>query len=183
MAAKTCRVFAHFLPKFDNQSEGARLSTGPAAAAAAQCLAVSKKHSGHLVMAPPFYSKNGTANLYSRLGEVLLRAHFRAVWPEDEHVFGRWWAHAAEHSLCYSFECVAPRIAGDHGATPCAAYMAPARVGRERHEDTRRIVTARFIRRRGTLGAHSARGGRERRRAIAAPRVRAARRTERPAPI
>ena len=43
---------------------------------------VSKKHSGHLVMCPPFYSKNGSANAFSRMGELLLRGHFEAVWPE-----------------------------------------------------------------------------------------------------
>jgi len=117
-----CRISSHFLPKFDNQSEGARLSSSPAAASA-RCLAISKKHSGHLVMAPPFYSKNGVANFYSRLGELLLREHFGAVWPDTPAAFDRWWAHAEQHSLCYSFECVAPRIAGDHGATPLAAYM------------------------------------------------------------
>ncbi|EOD13585.1 hypothetical protein EMIHUDRAFT_437134, partial [Emiliania huxleyi CCMP1516] len=74
-------------------------------------------------MAPPFYSKNGTANKYSRLGERLLREHFSAVWPGDAGAFGRWWEHAARFSLCYSFECVAPRVCGDHGATPHAAYM------------------------------------------------------------
>jgi hypothetical protein len=117
-----CRVSSHFLPKFDNQSEGARLTSDPAAAGA-RCLAVSKKHSGHLVMAPPFYSKNGVANKFSRLGELLLREHFRTVWPDEPSAFERWWKHATRHSLCYSFECVTPRIAGDHGATPLAAYM------------------------------------------------------------
>lgn len=117
-----CRVSSHFLPKFDNQSEGARLTSDPAAAGA-RSLAVSKKHSGHLVMAPPFYSKNGVANKFSRLGELLLREHFRTVWPDEPLAFERWWAHATQHSLCYSFECVTPRIAGDHGATPLAAYM------------------------------------------------------------
>ena len=116
------RLSSHFFSKFDNQSEGVRLSSAPAAAGA-RCLAVSKKHSGHLVMAPPFYSKNGTANKYSRLGERLLREHFSAVWPGDAGAFGRWWEHAARFSLCYSFECVAPRVCGDHGATPHAAYM------------------------------------------------------------
>ena len=115
------RLFAHFLPKFDNQQQERLLSDG--SLAGARCLAISKKHSGHLVMAPPFYSKNGCANLYSRLGEVVLRAHFEAVWPDDADAFERWWEHANTHRLCYSFECVAPRIAGDHGATPNAAYM------------------------------------------------------------
>lgn len=115
------RLFAHFLPKFENQQE-ARLLSG-SSLAGARCLAVAKKHSGHLVMAPPFYSKNGCANLYSRLGELVLRTHFDAVWPDQDDAFERWWQHAHEHSLCYSFECVVPRIAGDHGATPRAAYM------------------------------------------------------------
>jgi hypothetical protein len=37
--------------------------------------------------------------------------------------FELWWGHAAQHGLCYSFECVSPRVLGDHGATPRAAYM------------------------------------------------------------
>ena len=37
--------------------------------------------------------------------------------------FRAWWLHAEEHGLCYSFECVVPRILGDHGATPEAAYL------------------------------------------------------------
>eukprot|EP00966_Prymnesium_polylepis_P055235 1277392-Prymnesium_polylepis.1 len=117
------RLSAHFLPKFDNQSEATRLSVGEASAGAS-CLIVSKKHSGHLVMAPPFYSKNGCANPYSRMGAILLREHFGSVWPEDaEAQFAAWWAHAEENGLCYSFECVVPRILGDHGATPHAAYL------------------------------------------------------------
>lgn len=75
-------------------------------------------------MAPPFYSKNGSANRYSRMGEILLRRHFAAVWPTNgEARFEEWWAHSEAHGLCYSFECVVPRILGDHGATPDAAYM------------------------------------------------------------
>ena len=119
------RIHAHFLPKFDNQDE-AHLLTRDAAceAGGARCLAVTKKHSGHLVMAPPFYSKNGCANRYSRMGELLLRAHFDATFPGcGGEAFTAWWAHAEEHGLCYSFECVVPRILGDHGATPTAAYM------------------------------------------------------------
>ena len=75
------RLVAHFLPKFDNQSEDVRLTGGHPDAC--RCLLVSKKHSGSLVMAPPFYSKNGCANKYSRLGELILREHFRAVWPDE----------------------------------------------------------------------------------------------------
>ena len=115
------RLLCHFLPKFDNQAEGRRLCDDPIPEA--RCLSVSKKHSGHLVMCPPFYSKNGSANPYSRMGELLLRAHFAAVWPDEPSRFDAWWAHAHAHGLCYSFECVVPRILGDHGATPAAAYM------------------------------------------------------------
>lgn len=59
------------------------------------------------------------------MGALLLRAHFRAVFSDrfgDER-FAAWWAHAEAHGLCYSFECVVPRLLGDHGATPAAAYM------------------------------------------------------------
>ena len=115
------RLLCHFLPKFDNQAEGRRLCDDPIPEA--RCLSVSKKHSGHLVMCPPFYSKNGSANPYSRMGELLLRAHFAAVWPDEPSRFDAWWSHAHAHGLCYSFECVVPRILGDHGATPAAAYM------------------------------------------------------------
>ena len=117
------RLFAHFLPKFDNEGTESRLAHHPDAQAHANCLAVSKKHSGHLVMCPPFYSKNGSGNSYSRIGELLLRRHFAAVWPEAPGAFDEWWAHAAAHGLCYCFECVVPRVLGDHGATPHAAYM------------------------------------------------------------
>ena len=117
------RIHANFLPKFDNQAESARLTRDPRCLAA-NTLAVSKKHSGHLVMCPPFYSKNGSANRYSRMGELLLRAHFNAAFPgRGGERFAAWWAHAEEYGLCYSFECVVPRVLGDHGATPRAAYM------------------------------------------------------------
>ena len=122
--AGSARIHANFLPKFDNQSEAARLTRDAACESEARCLAVTKKHSGHLVMAPPFYSKNGSANRYSRMGEVLLRAHFDATFPgRGAEKFSAWWTHAEAHGLCYSFECVVPRILGDHGATPSAAYM------------------------------------------------------------
>ena len=119
----SARLKAHFFPKFDNQNEDARLTRDPHCSEA-KCLAVTKKHSGHLVMAPPFYSKNGCANRFSRMGAHLLRAHFAAVFPgEGDERFAAWWSHAEENGLCYSFECVVPRILGDHGATPEAAYM------------------------------------------------------------
>ena len=31
--------------------------------------------------------------------------------------FREWWMHAERHGLCYSFECVVPRMLGDHGAS------------------------------------------------------------------
>ena len=121
------RCSSHFLPKFDNldsTGESPRLTADPAlAGGVAKCLAISKKHSGHLVMCPPFYSKNGSANAFSRMGEIILRAHFKAAWPDGEAQFDAWWIHAEAHALCYCFECVVPRLLGDHGATPKAAYM------------------------------------------------------------
>ena len=58
------------------------------------------------------------------MGAILLREHFICVWEENgERRFTEWWAHAESYGLCYSFECVVPRILGDHGATPHAAYL------------------------------------------------------------
>ena len=51
------RISTHFLPKFDNENEAKASRLVSRASSTAQSLAISKKHSGHLVMAPPFYSK------------------------------------------------------------------------------------------------------------------------------
>jgi len=134
---ETLRISTHFFPKFDNQSEGKKLSMQlPASAAEREqfTLAVTKKHSGSLLMAPPFFSKNSTGNLYSRVGAWLMREHFEAAWAplasdpgsrftSGAAAFKGWWQHAEEHGLCYSFECVTPRLLGDHGATPLSAYL------------------------------------------------------------
>ena len=86
------RVTTNFLPKFENargdleeyrlsrtqaptsssKSPSAPAQTGGGSTAAAvpaepvNVLVVSKKHSGSLVMAPPFFAKNSTANKFSR---------------------------------------------------------------------------------------------------------------------
>ena len=115
---------AHFLTKFENQSADKRLSpllqaNPPASSSssssppptASRCLMVSKKHSGSLLMAPPFYSKNATANKFSRLGAVTMHAYMCAVWDEPKErpdTFLRWWADAEARGLCYSFELVVP---------------------------------------------------------------------------
>jgi hypothetical protein len=65
---------------------------------------VSKKHSGSLLMAPPFYSKNATANRFSRLGCLTMRNYMCAVWGEataQPAAFTRWWADAESKGLCY----------------------------------------------------------------------------------
>jgi len=111
----------NFLPKFDNQSDNKRLAQ---VVGEKGVLYVSKKHSGSLVMAPPFYSKNGTGNEFSRMGGYLLYEFFKAVWPQNgKEKFVEWWKDAESRNICYSFECVAPRVLGDHGATPSSAYM------------------------------------------------------------
>ena len=125
---------AHFLTKFENQSEDKRLhpllmatsSSSLSSTGSATCLMVSKKHSGSLLMAPPFYSKNATANKFSRLGAITMHAYMCAVWDEPKsqpNTFLAWWADAEARGLCYSFELVVPRALGDHGATPKAAYL------------------------------------------------------------
>jgi len=126
----------HFLPKFDNQNADKRLGWLLHGAEAKEetksadidgasgILCVSKKHSGSLVMAPPFYSKNGTGNIFSRVGCVVLYEYFQTVWPnEGTAKFQEWWEDAEKRGICYSFECVTPRVLGDHGATPRCAYM------------------------------------------------------------
>eukprot|EP00514_Thraustochytrium_sp_LLF1b_P006370 CAMPEP_0184539334 /NCGR_PEP_ID=MMETSP0198_2-20121128/18081_1 /TAXON_ID=1112570 /ORGANISM="Thraustochytrium sp., Strain LLF1b" /LENGTH=1083 /DNA_ID=CAMNT_0026932863 /DNA_START=62 /DNA_END=3313 /DNA_ORIENTATION=+ len=123
----TGRATSHFLPKFDNQNEDKRLAhvlSSTSLPKGRGILYVSKKHSGSLVMAPPFYSKNATGNSFSRVGAVVLFDYFEAVWPgEGAQRFKEWWADAENAGICYSFECVVPRILGDHGATPRGAYM------------------------------------------------------------
>jgi hypothetical protein len=78
----SARITTHFLPKFDNEDTASAKRLTSRAPTGACCLVVSKKHSGHLVMAPPFYSKNGVANRFSRMGALLLREHFDAVWGD-----------------------------------------------------------------------------------------------------
>mmetsp|Transcript_20022 Transcript_20022/g.43266 ORF Transcript_20022/g.43266 Transcript_20022/m.43266 type:complete len:1095 (-) Transcript_20022:608-3892(-) len=113
----------NFLPKFDNQNEDKKLA-GLMSSDQGTILYVSKKHSGSLLMAPPFYSKNGTGNEFSRVGCVLLYEYFEAVWPgEGKAKFMEWWDDAERTGICYAFECVTPRILGDHGATPKGAYV------------------------------------------------------------
>lgn len=123
------RLAAHFFPKFDNQGadECARLCSGSDREALVQnaLLAVTKKHSGSLVMAPPFYSKNGTANIFSRTAAWLLHEHFLSAYDGDEgdDAFRAWWADAEGTGLCHSFEVVCPSFLGEHGATPRCAYV------------------------------------------------------------
>jgi len=117
------RVTSHFLPKFENASEGHRLEQPPIRDGFTQVLAVSKKHSGSLIMAPPFFAKNSTANIFTRTSYLIVKSHFDAVWGSDSQTkFDEWWDDAEKHGLTYSFEAVVPRILGDHGATPVAAY-------------------------------------------------------------
>jgi hypothetical protein len=55
-----------------------------------------------------------------------MRDYMCAVWndPIDKpKMFTAWWVDAETRGLCYSFELVTPRILGDHGATPEAAYL------------------------------------------------------------
>ena len=123
-SATSAYTSSNFFPKFDNEdtAQDARL-TSRASTSEPKCLAITKKHSGHLVMAPPFYSKNGVGNSFSRMGALLLLTRFHAVFPDSPSSFADWYLHAEKSRLCYSFECVVPSLLGDHGATPGAAYM------------------------------------------------------------
>ena len=140
------RVSTHFLPKFNNQDDGKRLFVSTPGATT--CLVVSKKHSGSLLMAPPFHSKNSTGNRFSRLGAITFRDYMCAVWDESvdrPEAFTAWWADAEEKGLCYSFELVVPRALGDHGATPKAAYLVLTTVALTRGPHPRFLSPAEVI--------------------------------------
>ena len=143
-ATPTPHCAAHFLTKFENQGEDKRLSPLLASRAngssrGERCLMVSKKHSGSLLMAPPFYSKNATANKFARLGAITMHAYMCGAWNEPRDrpaTFLRWWADAEARGLCYSFELVVPRALGDHGATPAAAYLVLTTVAQTKEDIT-----------------------------------------------
>eukprot|EP00924_Labyrinthula_sp_SR-Ha-C_P005468 augustus_masked-scaffold_1-processed-gene-32.51-mRNA-1 protein AED:1.00 eAED:1.00 QI:0/-1/0/0/-1/1/1/0/936 len=115
--------------------------------------ALSKKHSGHLVYGPPFYSKNATANVYSRVGAITLFNHFKSVYkvqnkkdPEKaaKELFSKWWKFSEEYSMCFCFECVVPKLTGEHGEIPKTAYMVLTAISvpdlSKNHPNTRRFL-------------------------------------------
>jgi len=146
------RLSTHFLTKFENQNQNTLLSpifahtnTKSNGKGPSKCLLVSKKHSGSLLMAPPFYSKNSTANKFSRMGSIVMRDYMCAVWGDaisNPKMFTAWWVDAERRGLCYSFELVVPRMLGDHGATPKAAYLVLTTVAYTRDQSSGFFITS-----------------------------------------
>ena len=96
------KLEAIFHPKFDNERQNnnnnnnnnnnkqqtIRQSMIDKVAKKEGILEVSLKHSGSLLLwsgGSRYYSKNGTFNMYTSVGEVLLRQHFARVWSDNNH--------------------------------------------------------------------------------------------------
>ena len=125
----TARTTTHFLPKFENADRDTMLSEREGKDLV---LCMSKKQSGSLVMCPPFYAKNSVGNRFSRLPAMLLLDHFRCCFEnQGDAKFREWWDEAEAAGLSYCFEAVTPRILGDHGATPKAAFLSLTSVARD----------------------------------------------------
>lgn len=124
------RLEAIFHPKFENESQidkEIRRHMHTAIQQGQGYLEVSLKHSGSLLLwsgGLRFYSKNSTDNVFTHVGEILLKQHFvRAFWHDDtQHAAGvqqfeECSAYVQEHRLTLSFEAVTA-VAGDHGDRP-----------------------------------------------------------------
>ena len=96
------------------------------------------KHSGHLILLAgvwnkkegraqiAVFSKNSTGNLFTQVGEQILYQHFFSLLGSHGKAMshlGRLAHYLYTEGLCVCCECVAPRVCGDHGATPIAAYL------------------------------------------------------------
>ena len=130
------RLEAIFHPKFENESQTdkeIRRKMHTAIQEGRGYLEVSLKHSGSLLLwsgGLRFYSKNSTDNVFTHVGEILLKQHFvRAFWQEHGESaeqlmqeFEECSAYVQEHRLTLSFEAVSA-VAGDHGDRPKRDFL------------------------------------------------------------
>eukprot|EP00977_Amphora_coffeiformis_P010602 scaffold2500_cov176-Amphora_coffeaeformis.AAC.13 len=130
------RLEAIFHPKFENESQTdkeVRRKMLTAIQEGRGYLEVSLKHSGSLLLwsgGLRFYSKNSTDNVFTHVGEILLKQHFvRAFWQEQgESVeqlmqeFEECSAYLEQHRLTLSFEAVSA-VTGDHGDRPKRDFL------------------------------------------------------------
>lgn len=132
---KKLRLEAIFHPKFDNEHQNdlqirnnmlSRVSSNQG------YLEVTLKHSGSLMLwsgHQRFYSKNSTQNVFTAVGEILLRQHFARAWngvsPDVDAAkdkFKECSDYVEQHRLTLSFEVV-PSILGHHGDIPQRDYL------------------------------------------------------------
>jgi len=130
---KKLKLEAIFHPKFDNEKLNdsqirntmiSRISSNQG------YIEVTLKHSGSLMLwsgQQRFYSKNSTQNVFTAVGEILLRQHFARAWNTDfpdtaQQKFKECSDYIDKHRLTLSFEVV-PSILGHHGDLPKRDYM------------------------------------------------------------
>ena len=129
------RLEAIFHPKFENESQTdkeIRQRMLQAIADGQGYLEVSLKHSGSLLLwsgGLRFYSKNSTDNVFTHVGEILLKQHFvRAFWQarDDEknllQPFDECSDYVQKHRLTLAFEAVTA-VTGDHGDRPRRDFL------------------------------------------------------------
>jgi hypothetical protein len=138
------RLEAIFYPKFENESSNTdnairnvirniqqtkKSSSYPTTTTTSGYLEVSIKHSGSLLLwsgGNRFYSKNSTENVFTMVGEILLRQHFNRVSSassgDDDDLYEACSAYLIQHRYTLSFEVVTS-VLGDHGAKPKRDYL------------------------------------------------------------
>eukprot|EP00804_Cyclotella_cryptica_P001973 CCRYP_007402-RA/>CCRYP_007402-RA protein AED:0.00 eAED:0.00 QI:1964/1/1/1/1/1/3/1185/1091 len=143
MKIKRLRLEAIFHPKFENESseKDVRNEMLSRVAEGGGYLEVTLKHSGSLLLwsgGSRFYSKNDANNLFTLVGEFLLRRHMALVWGEGFHQSSNENVHDSsydskskydecgdfleEHRLTLAFEVVSS-VLGDHGDVPKHPYL------------------------------------------------------------
>ena len=145
------KLEAIFHPKFENENQHdpqIRKNMLDKVAQKQGVLEVSLKHSGSLLLwsgGKRFYSKNGTDNVFTHVGEILLRQHVARAWMDDEgnndidyfneEAKFRECSHFVESNrLTLSFEVVTS-VLGHHGDIPKKDFLILIAVG-DRTEGT-----------------------------------------------
>ena len=126
---KKLRLEAFFHAKFENENQNdqqirknmiRKVSTDEG------YLEVTLKHSGSLLLwsgDQRFYSKNATNNVFTAVGEILLRQHFSRAWDSVEGVkYKECSDYVQQHRLTLSFELVSA-VLGHHGDIPNRDFM------------------------------------------------------------
>lgn len=148
---KKLKLEAIFHPKFDNENQNDRQirETMISKVSSKQgYIEVTLKHSGSLVLwsgGQRFYSKNSTSNMFTAVGEILLRQHFTKAWNSSSFggkVYEECSQYIQRHRMTLSFEVVSPSL-GHHGDLPKRDYLiliAVADRNSERFYSTREII-------------------------------------------